>query len=160
MKRVKALKVSIPIILIICLILFSLFVISFSSAKYTTVVEGVTSALTAAWNVITNADKDAISMVCGGDDQTYTLTVTTDSQVSCSYSIKLRNVPNDINVKIDEGDFTNPENNTVLFENIGSFNITDGINSRTHTVTFNVPLEAEAVTDRTINVEVIYDQID
>ena len=52
------------------------------------------------------------------------------------------------------------ENNTVLFENIGSFNITDGINSRTHTVTFNVPLEAEAVTDRTINVEVIYDQID
>ncbi len=160
MKKVKALKISIPIILIICLILFSLFMVSFSSAKYTTVVEGIKSALTAAWNVVTGADKEEISMVCGGDDQTYTLTVTTDSQVSCSYSIKLRNVPNDINVKLDTGDFVAPTQNVVLFEDVGTFLLTDEEKTRDHVLTFNVPLESEVITDRLIDVDVIYKQID
>lgn len=159
------------------LIAFILIMITFSSsfllAKYASLISGMDSKKVAKWSVSCDeCDPEhpkELNLVTGDDDTfsenyvfpSYTLKVKSISEVSASYKIILRNIPNTMQVQIDDGDYQPVANNIITFENVNyKINMDDNDKERIHTLTFKVPLDLDIDDVNNIDVELKFDQID
>ena len=79
--------------------------------------------------------------------------------MSCRYTIIISNIPNDINVCLDNVNEKSPTENRVVFSNVGSFILGDGIEEKEHKLSFSAPIDSNANNNQ-INIQVVFTQID
>lgn len=115
----------------------------------------------ATWDVSLNQTgvNGTIAVVQGGQNDSYTLTVTSGAEVDIRYSIILSNLPAGVEVKLDNGSFLTQSNNTISIADAGTILYTDSVKTKTHTLTFKADSNATVVNNQTVNVNVIVKQI-
>lgn len=94
----------------------------------------------AGWNVdVTTAESGSMTLDAGENGQTYTLTVTNNSDVMSSYKIKVSNIPAGVKVGLDissPSDLVTPVGGEATFTNTGGdLGFTSPSNSRNHVLT-------------------------
>ena len=117
----------------------------------------------AKWEVIYDPSdniSNKLNVVSGNEtqNQTYIIKVTSNSDVKASYSLVLTNVPNDVEAKVDGGNYVSATNNTITINNIGTINANASNKTNTHTLKFNAPLNSQVIGENSINVEMKFVQ--
>lgn len=162
MKIKKLIKYSgFAIFLLLCLTLFTLSQVNDANSRYKSEMDGASSGTIAKWDVSLTpvTEGNTFNIIVGNSTSVdYTLKVSSNSQVSCNYTIVVSNVPNDIKVSLDNGAEQSPEGNTVTFTNAGSFVADDANTERTHTLSIRADLSTSAFNDD-ITINVTFNQI-
>ena len=148
-------------------IYFACFLVFFAAvtiAKYLDVTVASGTKDIAKWEVLYDSSDNVtnkINVVSGNEtqNQTYTIKVTSNSDVKASYSLVLTNVPNDVEAKVDGGSYVSSVNNTITINNIGTINANASNRTNTHTLKFNTPLNSQVIGENAINVEMKFVQI-
>ena len=149
------------IFLLLCLALFTIAQINDAKSKYKSNAGGDSNATIAEWVVALNPVTEGtdFNLITGNTDVDYTIKVKSTSQVSCRYTIIISNIPNDINVCLDNVNEKSPTGNRVVFSNVGSFILGDGIEEKEHKLSFSAPIDSNANNNQ-INIQVVFTQID
>ena len=154
---------------VICLFLVIAVIISnsFFLSKYTSSITGASSKDVAKFDVsIVTSDNasDTLNMLSGTTEATYTVKVVSRSEVTSAYEIVLSNVPDGLQVSLDNGTYQTPVNSTVTFSGINcsgcSFDINSNATEHTHTLKFFDPLNSSNSGTSSINIDVEFVQID
>lgn len=152
MNREKKIVVFIIVFLLIfssCLIINK----TFSRHRSTIIGSGETDV--AKWELLLNGDDQSINLTPGGSSVNYVLRLTSNSNISGSYSIEISNLPNTVRVSVDDGEYIEPVNGIVLFENAGSFNASSSSVVNNHTLSFKAISGASSVSNRELDIDVI-----
>lgn len=123
---------------------------------------GATGLINAAsWNVALNQTgvNNTLQVIPDTLNASYTLNVTSTSEVDVQYTIIVRNIPSGVLVKLDDGSFQTPSNNTVTFNNAGSIYYSDVSKEKTHVLTFKANTGTTAVNNQTVSVDVDFRQM-
>ena len=162
MKKTKRrLKKKFIVFLFIYFILFTSYYAFSTLSKYTSVFSSSNQISVARFNVSIDSNNENISMIAGngGSSTTYTVTVTSLSEVATHYAIVLTNVPSGVKVKLDNGNFISETNTTITFNNAGIFAPNDANSTRTHTLTFMAEIGTATQSNESINLDVVFTQI-
>ena len=113
----------------------------------------------ASWDVdvSTNSSSSMQLLANTTDTSSYTITVTSDSEVDTNYSIIVSNIPSGVQVKLDDGSFQ-PYSSTVTFLNVGTILYGAQPNTATHTLTFRANTGATPVSNQQVSVDVEFKQ--
>lgn len=126
-----------------------------------------TSVDVAQWNVAIEGQSgqtsdDRVALVAGnGSPQSYSLSVTNDSDVASRYSIRLSGIPDGVKVGMDDDNinsFKTPTNGRITFSQTGQELAPH--NHRIHTLYFLAKMSTEAITNHNISVDVTFTQED
>ena len=151
------------LLIIILVLVLSLFVIHSSFAIYRNIINPNGNIATATWNVTLNQENEEnnLYIVAGDDNSTasYTVNITSTSEVDIIYSIVVDDIPNGVTVKLDDGEYQTPANNKVIFVDTGTINYSDNNKTKSHTLTFKASDQAEIVLDEELNINVIARQV-
>lgn len=134
-------------------------------SKYFNVIQKQGTVDVAKWNVsIDGETNSSLDIISGNlqenlEQQSYILTVTSASEIASDYSILIANVPDGIQVKIND-DIIEENNNKILIENVGSFNANDINSTHNHILTFIAPPGAQELSEQEISIDVIFTQKD
>ena len=159
MKGSVAMRKIIPLSLARVVIIFAAVATTF--AIYRKSASGTGSIRTANWSISRSTSQagDLIEVIPGVSDDTYDLTVTSSSEVDVTYTIVLSNLPDDIQVKLDEGNFMFPDSVThKLTISGGTINYNDSIKTKNHTLTFRAASGAQTVSEQEIDIDVEFKQ--
>ena len=149
--------------LLLCATLITLSQVNNAKSKYQSGLNGASEASVAKWEVSVTpvTETNTFNIVAGNTlPIEYTVRVSSNSQVSNSYSIIVLNIPEGIKVSIDNGTEQTPTNNTVTFSNVGAFNIEDNTAYHDHKLTFSVPIETKEVENNNVKIQVSFTQKD
>ena len=153
--------------IIICLlaivVIFILISNSYFSAKYKSSVNSSNSVRIAKWSVGSDIEDNLnnnLSIISEYNTPAYVIEVNSRSEVSSVYSIILSDVPDGLQVKLDTKEYKSADNNMIVFDNAGSFDVNDETTSRTHTLTFNDPVGTNNTGDKVIKIDVLFEQSD
>ncbi len=148
--------------LLLYLIVFTAYFTIITFSKYTGIISGGDSAVIAKWDVYTDTsdnESDIVDVINGNGGNTYIIKVTSLSETIASYSIVLSNLPSDLEVKLDNGEFNTPDEfNVITFEDVGEINANAEIKTITHTLTFSIPINSETTGLNEIDIDVIFVQ--
>ena len=153
-------KIKIEIVIILFLLLILLVPASIALLRRSAFSQG--SIRTSAWSVSMNdtLSNDNISITPGGlANGTYTFSVTSNSEVDATYSIVVSNIPNNVEIKLDNGSFQTPVNGTVTFANAGTILYSDQNKERSHSITFKANSNATTSNNNQININVEIRQV-
>lgn len=121
---------------------------------------GTGSLPAATWSITRTTPGGDIDLVA--DDtttDTYSLTVTSSSEVDVIYTIIISNLPSTVSVKLDDGSYQTPTNNVVRINTAATvINYNDQVKTKTHTLTFKAASNATAVTDQDVDIDVEFKQ--
>lgn len=150
----------ISVFLLLCLIIFTLSQVNDAKSKYKAESISESSATVAKWNVSLSpiTEGNVFDVVAGNNSVDYLIKVSSNSQVSCNYTIIISNIPNDISVLLDDDNEQISSNNTVTFTDAGSFIIGDGNEERTHKLSFSAPIDSSD-NNKEINIQVAFTQL-
>ncbi len=138
--------------------LLTFYLTIFTFSKYVGIIGSEKNANIAEWNVGIKDQTNEITIVAGNDKTNYMLSVQSSSEVATTYSIILKNLPENINISLDGSDTITPTNSEVTFLGVGSFNANELNKVTTHEISFSVPLGYETLTNQKIDVEVVFTQ--
>lgn len=155
MKKRRLKKKFIVFFYIYALILSSFFITKTFSKYSSNYVENANVEV-AKWDVSANLP-DADITIAPASENTYTLTVTSNSEVSLSYSIKISNISKNTYVVIDNDKYSNGGNN-FTFSDYGNININDQSRTKTHILKFISTPGVTEYTNRIVKIEVIFTQ--
>ena len=159
MKLKGKLKITSMIVFSALLIVFDLSFIISSFAKYITGLPGTQSTKTVAkWDVSANLPNTSINLSASDEENTYTLTVTNDSEVSTKYSISVSNIPAGVLVGLDSGAYKY-STGSVTFNNVGTINANASTKTKTHIIKFKAIPEAAEVSNRNVKIQVTFNQV-
>ena len=163
-ERKRKLKKKIVKFISIYIACFLVFNAAITIAKYISVTSGTGTKDIAKWEVLYDSSDNVtnkINVVSGNEtqNQTYIIKVTSNSEVKASYSLVLTNVPNDVEAKVDGGNYVSASNNTITLEDIGTINANASNRTNTHTLKFNTPLNSQVIGENSINIEMKFVQI-
>ena len=130
---------------IIMIVATLLIVIPFSYALLRSVTGGNGNLVAATWNVTVNESIEA----------SYTIDVTSQSQVDMIYSIVIDGLPSGVCVSIDNGEFVQETNNKVTFSNVGTIAYSDTNKTKSHTLTFKATSSSNVVNEKEVDINVI-----
>ena len=142
-------------------IFFTAYFSMITLSKYIGTATGTGTTTIAKWEVDVDDTVNAsntVDVVIGNTNPSYILKVTSTSDVKALYSIVLSNVPNQLEVKLDNGNYQTPTNNTITFTNVGYINANAQNRTVTHTLTFNVPIDTATINASEIDIDVIFNQ--
>lgn len=135
-------------------------IITFS--KYVGVISGSKSTATVAkWDVsvdTTDNASDTLELVSGNMGNTYCLKITSLSETVAKYSIVLSDLPDDLEVQLDGGVVTTPEDGMITFEDVGVINANARVRTITHYLDFFAPLDSDLEGLNEINIDVTFVQ--
>ena len=127
---------------------------------------GVTSAngtlALATWNVTLNQTgvNNIVTIVPVTVSDTYTLNITSNSQVDIEYTIVVSNLPAGVEVALDEDTPQSQDNeNKIVFSDAGTILYTDQEKTKTHTLTFSAVANTTPVNSQSVSIDVIANQI-
>lgn len=148
------------LIIIICSFVLSctFFITYFTYAIYKSSSSNSSANIIATWDVSATSNDSDINLIVGAETDTYTLTIDNDSDVEVKYSIQLSSLPNDIQVKLDNGSYVTPVNNEVTFTNVGQLDYTN-TTTRSHTLTFSTTSSTNELSNQNIGINVIFEQL-
>lgn len=151
-------KKIIVFIIVFFLVFFSCFFINktFSSYKSNVISSGETDV--AKWELLVDSDQSSIDLVPGGASGSYILDVTSKSEVSSSYSIEISNIPEGVQISLDEGTYKDPISGIVTFTDCGHFNSTSSSIVNEHRITFKATSSASVISNRELNIDIIAKQ--
>ncbi|MBQ9019120.1 MAG: hypothetical protein IJ097_02260 [Bacilli bacterium] len=147
------------LMIIIQILVLSFFMIPASYALYRSITNSNNSIATAEWNVVLNESQDNNYMsVIAGDSTSiasYTINITSKSEVDIIYSIVIDNLPSGVAISLDNGEFIEEVNNKVIFADVSTINYSDTNKTKSHTLTFKALSNAEYVNNEEVNINVI-----
>ena len=82
-----------------------LFSISITYATYRFKTNGSGSIENASWDVSLIGNEDDIELISGNNEQAYLITVNNNSEVDITYSITITDLPDNVEVKLDNGEY-------------------------------------------------------
>ena len=88
-------------------------------------------------------------------EASYTIDVTSQSQVDMIYSIVIDGLPNGVSVALDNGEFIQEVNNKVTFSNVGTIAYSDENKTKSHTLTFKATSSSNIVNEKEVDINVI-----
>ena len=146
-------------------VFFSLYIVILSSyffirtfSKYSTSVNKLGSITVAKWDVSANIPTSDINLIAGNNIENYTLTVTSESEVATDYSIIISNLPDNIQVALDDDNYIDAVNGQVEFNSAGGFNANAANSSDTHVLKIKALVDADSQVNRKISVDVVFAQ--
>ena len=116
---------------------------------------------TASWSVTRNYSQtgDSLEIYPGGATDSYTLTVSSASEVDVLYKILISNLPVGVEVDLDNTGYQTPTAGSLSIENANTvINYNDSEKTKTHILTFRATSGAQLVTDQEININVEFRQ--
>ena len=137
-----------------------------SFAKYADDINKNGEISIAKWDVsVGDSDIDTINVLAGNttdnlDKQTYTLNVTSESEVGVDYTILLGGIPTGVKVILDGVKTYSEENNIVVIDNAGTFDAVDYNSTHTHSLTFVAPDGVLPVFNNEVSIDVLFVQKD
>lgn len=143
------------VFLIVFFLLFFSFVFinkTFSSYRSNVISSGETDI--AKWELLVDGDQDNINLVPGGASVSYTLEVTSKSEVSSEYSIIISNLPEGVQIALDDGGYRDPVSGIITFTDCGHFNSTSSSIVNEHRITFKATSSAGNISGRELNIDV------
>lgn len=141
-------------------LVFSIYFIVNSFAKYKSdvVINGETSI--AKWELLVNDNGlSDIDLSIGGDATTYTLRITNKSDVASKYSIYFSDLPDNVLIAIDDGEYKTSADGKIEFIDFGQFNLDDENNVHEYTIYFKASSSALEVSDKEIGLDITFTQI-
>lgn len=149
------------IVIFLCIIAVFSHILFGTYAKYNTSQDFGDGARVARWSPsAVLEDSNELRIVKGNSEDTYTFTVTSESEVANTYSVILRDVPQGVSVTIGyETQTADTANAELTFENVGSFEASPEVTSAEHTITFSADL-GTVPREYTIPINVTFTQID
>ena len=149
--------------IIILVLVLSFFVIKGSYALYRNIVNPSADIAAATWSVTLNqtGENNNLSVVAGDENSTasYTVNITSISQVDIIYSIVVEDIPEGIIVKLDDGEYQTPTNGQVIYTDVSTINYSDTNKTKSHILTFKANSNAAAALQEEININVIARQV-
>lgn len=147
--------------IIAAIVIIFLFIISSSLAIYKKRQGNDGEILLATWDVSLNQTgvNDSLTVVPETYNPTYTLNITSQSQIDIRYTVVISNLPAGVEVSIDNGTFRSPVNNTISFADVGTILYSDNEKTKTHTLTFKANSNATVINNQTVDIDVIVKQI-
>lgn len=164
-EKPKRLKKKYIVFLCLYALSFILYYSTTSLAKFATQINKTGNIGVAKWDVSLNGESsETLETITIGDDDTYqefNLTVTSASEVGITYSAVLTNVPEGLYIIVDDDEYNpyNPQNGTITINNLGSFDASENGQSRTHKLKFIVPIGSDAFSNREIDIDVVFSQV-
>ena len=151
---------------IVFLSMYALFFVScftlITLAKYTSLLNRNGNVSVAKWDVSIAGDNNITlpTMVIGKSStyQDYNLTVTSLSEVGINYSVIITNVPEGVQIQVDDGNIYNEDNNKITITNLGSFSASDINTTHTHKLSFIVPIDTDTITNQAIDIDIVFVQ--
>ena len=162
MKTKRRLKKKFVIFLCLYGLFFVMYFSVVSFAKYTSRITGNSGTMQVAkWDVsVAGSDSTTLPQITIGDAstyQTYNLTVTSLSEVGLTYSVVLRNVPDEVVLSVGGVDYT-PSSGNITIPSMGSIDAGD-TSSKTHIMTFSVPINSDTIASTTMDIDVVFTQV-
>ena len=148
------------------IILFGLMYLAFMTAylsmnsfsKYVGVSSGSGNVQIAKWEVYSNSNSENIvNMVAGNTRATYEVKVVSNSDVACTYSIEVSNIPNNVRIKLDNGEYKEPQDGKIVFPSCGRFDAGNNNEEVYHTLTVEADLSVGEIV-RQLEVDTIFVQ--
>ena len=115
----------------------------------------------ADWSVTRNYSQtgDSLEIYPGGSTDSYTLTVTSNSEVDVLYKIIISNLPTGVEVDIDNLGYESPTAGSLTIENANTvINYNDSDKTKTHILRFRATSGAQLVTNQELNIDVEFRQ--
>ena len=146
----------IPIIISILVIFF---IIPMSYAIYRSYSTVGGNIATASWNVSLNQNNvnNNLTIIPGenGTTASYTINITSNSEVDVIYSIVIENLPSGVSISLDDGSFVAANNNKVVFTDVGTILYSDANKNKSHVITIKANSNTQYVNNQEIDVNVI-----
>lgn len=156
----RRLKRKFKVFLTIYFVLFTSFLSVDTLAKYAGNSSGTGTISIAKWDVsLVGDDNNSINIIKGNTTQEYKLKVISKSDVGITYSIIFTNVPIGLQVKIDDNVYVSALNNEIKINNVGIIDANATNKTKEHTLTFNALLETSDSTNKEIDMDVIFTQV-
>lgn len=131
-------------------------------SKYTSTSSGNGNIQIAKWDVTINTSSntsDTINLISGNNEISYKVKVKSLSEVKVGYSINVSNMPNDVQVKLDNGTYKTPSGGKVTFNNAGVINANASTKEVSHILYFTAPLGSATVNTKSIDIDVVFTQL-
>lgn len=157
MKKKRRLKKKFIVFIFLYLFLLTSLLAFKTYSKYTGTINKTGNVTVAKWDVSANIPTSNINLIAGNNTENYLVTVTSDSEVATDYNIIVSNLPNYIQVALDDDNFIDVTGGQVVFNNAGSFNANAVNTSNTHTLKIKALIDAAAI-NRNISVDVTFIQ--
>jgi hypothetical protein len=144
--------------LLIILIMAMLIIIPISYAIHRTQKNSSGNLATATWNVTLNQSNNnylSIARDTNNNQVSYTIEVTSTSQVDMVYSIVVEDLPAGISVSLDNGTPVQETNNKVIFSDVATILYSDQTKAKSHTITFIADSNTSLVNEQETNINVI-----
>ena len=143
---------------IIMIVATLLIVIPFSYALLKSIAVANGNIVAATWNVTVNESGNNYMSIAASPmdiEASYTIDVTSQSQVDMIYSIVIDGLPSGVCVSIDNGEFVQETNNKVTFSNVGTIAYSDTNKTKSHTLTFKATSSSNVVNEKEVDINVI-----
>lgn len=151
-------KKIITFIIIFFVVFFSCFLVNKTFSRYSSQVIGSGETDIAKWELILDGDNNSIDLSPGGSSVNYTLKLTSKSEVSGNYSIKISNLPDTVRISLDSGEYMVPIDGVILFEDSGSFKASSSNIINNHILSFKAVEGASSVSNRELDIDIIAKQ--
>lgn len=158
MKKKRKLKKKFVVFFSLYFVLLASYFIIHTFSKYSESINKMGSITIAKWDVSANIPTEDVNLVAGNNVDTYTLTVTSKSEVATNYSIVISNLPIGVQVALDNNNYKTVSSGKVQFNNVGSFNANASNTSKNHTLKIKAELYADEQTNKKIKVDVVFTQ--
>lgn len=158
MKKKRKLKKKFIIFFAIYIIFISTYLVINTFSKLNANITKTGTLSVAKWDVSSNIPDNTINLIAGNNIENYTLTVTSKSETASNYSIIISNLPENVQVALDDNTFISPSSGTVTFNNAGSFNANSANTSHNHTLKIKALLGADSQSGSNISVNIEFIQ--
>ena len=146
----------------ICVLSFLTFLSAPTLAKFISVINKTSNSSIAKWNVsIPGEDNKVLPTITIGDSSTYqdyNLNITSLSEVGINYSVTIDNVPDGLEIQVDNNTIYEENNNKIIINNLGTFDANDNNLTHTHTLTIIAPININIIDNKTLDIDVTFTQ--
>ena len=158
MKKRYKLKKKFIIFLSIYFVFLTSYLSVLTLSKYAGKIEKSGSISVAKWDVTAAIPNGNVNVVAGNTIDTYTLTVTSESEIATNYSIVLSSLPMGVQVALDNGSFKGVSSGKIQFNNVGTFNTNSTTKTKTHILKVKAELFTDETSNKNIKVDVVFTQ--
>lgn len=131
---------------LIILVIFSFLVLPITYSRYIERGYGETFSSLANWNVdMISNDSEEISLFAHNESNaSYSFNITSTSEVSSEYSLTLLNIPKNISVYVDDIKREVNDENKVVINTLGGFEVGSANTTNSHIITFKTNNNTQA----------------
>ena len=128
-------------------------------SKYVGSVEGDGTVQIAKWDVSARSDSnDVMNIISGGTTESYNIIVKSTSDVGCTYSVVVTNIPNNVTLSLDGHNPDTHVGDEAIFNNVGRFDAGSNGTEVTHVLKVSANIDATQVTENEISIDVTFVQ--